>query len=77
MIDCERALELETMYAYLDGAVDDGWMSQLGEHYQGCPECSGVLEVERRIRSMVKDYGHHVMVPESLYRKTARILDNS
>lgn len=77
MIDCERALELETMYAYLDGAVDDGWMYELSEHYQECAECQGALELERRFRTVVRDRSSHVLVPESLYRKTARILDNS
>ena len=77
MIDCERALERETLYAYLDGAVDHNWMMELREHYDICPECSGALEFERSIRSVIRDRSAHVMVPESLYIKTKGILDNS
>lgn len=77
LIDCDRALELDTMYAYLDGAADSGFSHELGEHYRLCPECADALDMERRFRDLVRDRGAHVMVPESLYIKTARILDNS
>lgn len=77
MIDCERALEAETVYAYIDGAVEERWWRELHEHYQACSGCRCVMESERRIKDGVRNHGAPIPVPESLYRKTARIFDNA
>lgn len=74
-MDCEKALEV--VYAYLDGAVDEWGRQELMEHCHVCPDCLCVLEFERKIKDYVRDQLGNVVVPESLYRKTARIFDNA
>ncbi len=77
MIDCADALESSTLYAFIDGSSDEAWWRELSLHYESCPGCRCVMESERRLKDCVRDRSMHVMVPESLYRKTIRIFDNA
>ena len=50
-LDCQQALD--TLYSFLDGALDDGRRSTIQDHLDSCGHCLETYAFESELRSVI------------------------
>ena len=72
-LSCEDVIR--QLYAYLDGELETGEITDIDEHIHKCRECMGRADFERRLRNKIRETTD-TSAPDRLRQKLLSILDS-
>lgn len=71
-IGCLEAIE--SLYAYLDGELDDDSVARVEQHLAHCRSCYSRSELERRLGERARSAGR-TRAPDALKARLRRLMD--